>query len=81
MDSLEPPVPLRLFGGHAGIVTPAPVTVFTRAIGVRQPDKLGDGIDQDTQFFFGLLFVMNIGASAKPLGNLAGFIAHRHAAG
>ncbi len=81
VDGLEPAVPLVLLGGHGGIVTPAPVTVFTRAVGVRQPDKLGDGIDQDPQFVFGLLFVMNIGVGAKPLDDLACFIAHRQGAG
>src|SRR5260370_20289961 len=64
VDGLEPAVPLGLLGGHGGIVTPSSVTVVTRAIGAYHPDKLGNGIDQDTQFVFGLLFVMNIGAGA-----------------
>src|SRR5260370_12226171 len=65
VDGLEPAVPLGLLGGHGGIVTPSPVTVFTKAIGAHHPDKLGNGIDQDTQLVFGLLFVMNIGAGAN----------------
>ncbi len=81
VDGLEPAVPLVLLGGHGGIVTPTSVTIVTRAIGAHHPDELGDGIDQDTQFVFGLLFVMNIGVGAKPLHDLACFITHRRGAG
>src|SRR5258708_34493604 len=78
VDGLDPAVPLGLLGGHAGIVTPAPVTVFTRAIGAYHPDKLGNGIDEDTQFVFGLLFVMNIGAGANVFQDRALRICERH---
>src|SRR5260221_518997 len=71
VDGLEPAVPQVLLGGHAGIVTPLSVTISTRAIGAHHPHKVGDGIDQDTDVVFGLLFLMNIGAGAKPLDDLA----------
>src|SRR5258706_15630462 len=78
VDGLEPAVPLGLLGGHGGIVTPSSVTVVTRAIGAYHPDKLGNGIDQDTQFVFGLLFVMNIGAGANVFQDRALGIGERH---
>src|SRR5260221_14202593 len=74
VDGLEPAVPLVLLGGHGGIVTPAPVTVFTRAVGVRQPDKFFLMIRQpprSTLFPFIALF-RSVGA--KPLDDLACFI-------
>ncbi len=55
VDGLEPAVPLGLLARHAGIVTPALVTVVSRAIGARHPDQLRDGIDQHTDFLFGSL--------------------------
>src|SRR5258708_39991334 len=64
VDGLEPAVALGLLGGDVGIVTPASVTVVTRAIGAHDPDKVGDGIDQDTDVVFGLLFLINIDANA-----------------
>src|SRR5258707_501549 len=80
VDGLEPAVALGLLGGHVGIVTPASVTVVTRAIGAHDPDKGGVGIDQAPDVVFGLLFFMNMGAGAKPLEDLTAFIAHRQAA-
>src|SRR5258708_5863498 len=78
MQELTPSIALELLKSGMGIVTPAPVTVFNRAIGAYHPDKLGNGIDQDTQFVFGLLFVMNIGAGANVFQDRALRICERH---
>ncbi len=50
MQALHPAVPLRLFGGHAGIVAPSLIHVIDTPVCSPGPDELGDGVEQRANF-------------------------------
>src|SRR5207302_10619516 len=70
VDELEASVPSYLLRGFAGIVTPALVRVCSSAIGAHHPDEVGDGIDQRTQFVFGVLAFSDIAACTDEILDL-----------
>src|SRR5258708_19715991 len=66
VQELTPSIALQLLPRGVGVVTEPLITLIRQAIGAHDPDKLGDGIQHDTHFFFALLFVINILADPHP---------------
>src|SRR5258706_16230893 len=85
MQELTPSIALQLLQSGMGILTIALITVVQTVIGSRGPHQLGHRFGQHTQvllaFFETLLrslLLLNIGAGAKPLHDLALGICERH---
>src|SRR5258706_247923 len=88
MQELTPSMALELLKSGMRILTIALITVIKTVIWSSGPHELRHRFGQHAQVLlagFELLLrsflVLNISAGAKPLGNLACFIAHGHAAG
>src|SRR5258708_3455942 len=88
MDELEisPSVALCLLKREPGVVTQALVRVLVPAVGSCHHHKLWHRFGQHApvllaffDFLFSLFLVLDVGAGAKPLDDLTGFIAHGHA--
>src|SRR5258708_6394315 len=88
MQELTPSIALELLKSGMRILTIALITVVKTTIWPCRPHELRHRFGQHAPvlpaFFeplFGSFLLLNIGAGAKPLDDLTGFIAHRHGAG
>src|SRR5258708_36100729 len=87
MQELTPSMALELLKSGMRIRTIALITVVQTVIGSRGPHQLRHRFGQHAQVLLAgfeplprPFLLVDIGAGAKPLDDLTGFIAHRHGA-